>query len=293
MLYMGWLGFAALILGLSGAAHAATAESVPAAGNVSFVSGGVGADALERLEAREKEFNLKLVFTLSEGNYLADVGVRVADAAGKTVIEHVADGPIFMAKLPRGTYTVSATYDGRTQTRKIAVGERLQTAYLRWPAEPGRDITLPLQPREAAAIGTSFGAPGAGGPSPSASAASKSSAGVPFIAGGVGDNMQEQMEARQKNFNLKLVFTLVEGNYLADVDVAIKDAGGKTVLEHHVPGPFLLAELQPGTYGVTATYEGKTRSRKVRVGKSLNTEYFRWPSDPKADVTLTREPGAK
>ena len=284
MRHTGWLSFAVLVFGLSGMGHAATAQSVPAAGNVSFTSGGVGADAVERLKAREKEFNLKLVFTLVEGNYLADVGVRVTDDSGKTVIEHVADGPIFLAKMPAGTYTVTATYNGKTQTRKVTVGERLHTAYLRWSADPGRDITLPLQAREAAAIGTPFGAPGAGRPSTSAS-----SAGVPFIAGEVGENAEKRLEASQKNFNLKLVFTLVEGNYLADVDVAIKDAAGKAVLEHHVPGPFLLAELPPGTYGVTATYEGKTRSRKVRVGKGLNTEYFRWPSDPKVDVTLPRD----
>jgi hypothetical protein len=31
-----------------------------------FISGGIGIDSQERLTAREKEFNLKLVFTLAE-----------------------------------------------------------------------------------------------------------------------------------------------------------------------------------------------------------------------------------
>src|SRR5688572_10076755 len=91
------------------------APSVPARDGVSFVSGGVGENSVAALRARESEFNLKLVFTLTEGEYLADVGVKISDTAGKTVIEHVTDGPIFMARLPPGTYTVAATYSGRPQ----------------------------------------------------------------------------------------------------------------------------------------------------------------------------------
>ena len=84
---------------------------------MSFISGGVGENSVAALKAREGEFNLKLVFTLTEGAYLADVGVKITDAGGKTVIEHVTDGPIFMARLPAGTYTVAATYNGKPQVR--------------------------------------------------------------------------------------------------------------------------------------------------------------------------------
>ena len=80
---------------------------------VSFVSGGIGENSVAALKAREKEFNLKLIFTLTEGNYLADVGVRITDAAGRLVVEHVTDGPIFMARLPAGAYNVQATYNGK------------------------------------------------------------------------------------------------------------------------------------------------------------------------------------
>lgn len=257
----------------------------PAQGGVSFVSGGVGENALAALKAREKEFNLKLIFTLTEGNYLADVGVRVNDAAGRTIIEHVTDGPIFMARLPAGSYAIQATYNGRAQTHKVSVGERLQTAYLRWPAEPGRDVTLPPQSREASAAGKPPATPT---PAP-APAATTSGTAVKFVAGEVGENAEARIKAVQQNFNLKLVFTLVEGNYLADVDVAIRDAGGKTLLQHLVPGPFLLAQLPSGVYEVTASYEGKPHTRKVRVGNRLTTEYFRWPSNPSADFPLPRE----
>ncbi len=143
MQWMRWLGLAAMMVAGLGVAQM-PAEKVLTRGGVSFVAGGIDVASQERLKAIEKEFNLKLVFTLVEGNYVADVGITVKDAAGKSVIQHVADGPFFMAKLPAGTYSVSAVYDGKTQTRKIAVRDgRLRTDYLRWPSKPGIDFPLP------------------------------------------------------------------------------------------------------------------------------------------------------
>jgi hypothetical protein len=249
---------------------------------ISFVSGGVGENSMAALKAREKEFNLKLVFTLNEGNYLADVGVRITDAAGKPVIEHVTDGPIFMARLPSGAYTVQASYNGRAQTRKLSVGERLQTVYMRWPSDPARDVTLPPEAREGRSPASAAAAASRATPPAAAS-------GVRFLAGHVGADSEASISAAQKDYNLKLVFTLVEGNYVADVNVAINDASGKTVLQQLVPGPFLLVRLPSGVYEVSAAYEGKPSSRKVRVGTGLTTEYFRWPSNPSTDVTLPRE----
>jgi hypothetical protein len=119
------------------------AEAVRPDGEVAYVSGGIGIAAQEQLRARESEFNLKLVFALAEGNYLADVGVVVKDAMGRTVINSTADGPFFMARLPAGSYMVRATYDGMTQARAVKVGNRLRTEYLRWPSRPGVDFPGP------------------------------------------------------------------------------------------------------------------------------------------------------
>jgi hypothetical protein len=132
----------ALAGGLAPYPMGATADQEVIRGGVKFISGGVGTDSQERLDSRVKEFNLKLVFTLTEGNYLADVGVTIKDAAGRTVVEHVADGPIFLAKLPAGAYSASVTYEGKSQARKLRVNERLHTEYFRWPANPEADFPL-------------------------------------------------------------------------------------------------------------------------------------------------------
>ena len=128
-----------LIIVLAGFMAETTGMAV-SAGEIAHVSGGIGIDEQQRLEAREREFNLKLVFTLNEGNYVAGVNVGVTDGKGRTVVEDVADGPFFMAKLPAGNYTVAATYEGKTLTRKVQVGSKgLHTENLRWPSNPQTD----------------------------------------------------------------------------------------------------------------------------------------------------------
>lgn len=139
---------AAAILVMAAVVQAAP-ENVISRNGVSYVSGGIGADSQQRLKALEPEFSLKLVFTLAEGNYVSDVNVAIKDARGKTLIEHVADGPFLLAKLPVGKYTVSAIYEGKTQIRQISVkGGRLQTEYLRWPGNPETDFALPPEHRQ-------------------------------------------------------------------------------------------------------------------------------------------------
>jgi hypothetical protein len=128
-----------------------------------------------------------------------------------------------------------------------------------------------------------FAAAGAG-----AQEVAGSQGGVPFLSGGVGEDSVTQMQARARDFNLKLLFTLVEGNYLADVGVTIRDSGGKTLVEQVSNGPFFLATLPPGSYTVAATHDGKTQTRKINIGgKGQHSEHFRWPSTSADNPTLS------
>lgn len=114
-------------------APATAGLQVKKAGEISYVSGGVGKPEREQLRALEKEFNLKLVFAAAEGKYVANVMVVVSDSKGRKLLEHVADGPIFMARLPAGEYSVAAKFAGKSQGRKIKVtADRLRTEVLRW-----------------------------------------------------------------------------------------------------------------------------------------------------------------
>lgn len=95
-------------------------------GNVPYVSGGVGLDEREALSQVSKDYNLKLSFAQTSGNYLGEVAVRIVDPAGQVTLEAVSDGPWFFCALPAGRYTVVVKTDDKTQQKTVTVSERGQ-----------------------------------------------------------------------------------------------------------------------------------------------------------------------
>src|SRR5262249_17483752 len=85
------------------------------AGDIPFVTGGTGADERADLQAKEKDYNLKIVAAATSGDYLAGVRVVIESADKKSLLETRMEGPILLAKLPPGTYTIKATYSSSTR----------------------------------------------------------------------------------------------------------------------------------------------------------------------------------
>jgi len=110
-------------------------DAAQANASAPVISGGVSLNARDNLRAQERDANLKMVFALNTGNYVSDVQVKVVDSKGKVVIDDVSNGPWVLAKLPAGSYTATATYNGKPVTQKFSVGKSgMKTAHFRWPA---------------------------------------------------------------------------------------------------------------------------------------------------------------
>ena len=133
-------GLAAILLGVASLVPVAGANSDDAsfgtAGGVSYVSGGVGTDSIDRLSSLAGDYNLKLVFALNSGNYLSGVEVAITDAAGNSMLNTTSDGPWFLTKLPAGNYRIVATLSGNAVNRQVTVGAAgLRTVDFRWASE--------------------------------------------------------------------------------------------------------------------------------------------------------------
>lgn len=113
----------------TGAALAAL-PSVKTQGDVQYVTGGVGEEEAQSIEAMESKFPLVLEFVEKakpHDEYVADVDVTVTDRKGRNVLMTRADGPFLLAKLPRGEYRVKATYAGHTLAKRIHVAAHAST----------------------------------------------------------------------------------------------------------------------------------------------------------------------
>jgi phosphosulfolactate phosphohydrolase-like enzyme len=104
-------------------------------GEVTFVSGGVGGDERNALQASRADYNLSLLFTVQgTGEYLSEVKVSITDTNGNTYLDTVADGPMLFASLKPGHYTVNAEVDGQVAHKKATiVGNKRSSLSFVWP----------------------------------------------------------------------------------------------------------------------------------------------------------------
>jgi hypothetical protein len=103
------------------------------AADVPHVSGGAGADEREELLAKEQEYNLKIIAAEKSGDYLADVKVVIESANKERMLDATMEGPILLAKLPPGTYTIRATSGRDTLTQTVTIpAQGLRQAVFRW-----------------------------------------------------------------------------------------------------------------------------------------------------------------
>ncbi|HEY0963030.1 MAG TPA: hypothetical protein VGE69_11810 [Pseudomonadales bacterium] len=63
----------------------------------------------------------------------------------------------------------------------------------------------------------------------------------------------------------KLVFFIEAGNFLADVQVNVKDESGRDIVDAVSKGPWMILKLAPGRYSVQATVAGETQGGTIDV----------------------------
>lgn len=88
------------------------------------------------------------------------------------------------------------------------------------------------------------------------------------IFGGVGAGSQQAMRQAAPQYGLGVTFATRSGDYVADVNVVIRDRQGRQVVSTVSEGPMMLVDLPAGRYEVEATYQGQEQQRQVTVPES-------------------------
>lgn len=95
---------------------------------VRYVSGGIGLNEREELNALSKQFNLRIRFAVQGGNYLADINVDITNASGEKVLSAKSEGPWFFAQLAPGIYRVDVQAMDRAQNQSVRVNAGRQAS---------------------------------------------------------------------------------------------------------------------------------------------------------------------
>lgn len=123
-------GLLALFMALQGAPLSAeeadaaarfNAASAPQA-EVPWMSGGIGDEAREEMRRAATAYNVQVIFSARNGDYLAAIPITVTRSNGQQVYSGVSEGPLFYLKLPRGSYKIAAEIDGGWQNKRIEAG---------------------------------------------------------------------------------------------------------------------------------------------------------------------------
>jgi len=140
---------AALALGGIAASPAAAAESTTAThgeatsakagtpktaamSEAKYLNGGVGEDSQAAMRKAAHEWPLHITFSEKSDNaFVADVGLKVLDHAGKTVLAIDNAGPITYVKVSPGEYRIVASHKGKTLTRSVRVDHNTNV-YFHW-----------------------------------------------------------------------------------------------------------------------------------------------------------------
>jgi hypothetical protein len=93
-------------------------------GNITYIAGGIGVDEAKAMKTESKSWPLSIEFSeylVSQDLWVAQVYLRILDSKGKTILETIVDGPMFLGRLPPDNYELFATYEGVTKSRKIQI----------------------------------------------------------------------------------------------------------------------------------------------------------------------------
>ena len=131
-----------------------------------------------------------------------------------------------------------------------------------------------------------FAAPVLANPASSEFNVKTSKAGIKYITGGVGEKQAAQMERRFGEYSFKLVNVRNgdDGAYVANVNTTIKNKAGNAVVTATTNGPWLIADLQPGTYKLTANFNGQTQNRIFNIAENGHERLvLQWKTSDKVD----------
>jgi len=102
---------------------------------IPFITGGKTPEEADAVKRAAQEWPLEVVFEEQDrgtDRKLERMPITITDASGKVVFDGLSEGPILLARLPRGHYIVTTRWDAWTFSRPVTIGEERQRVVFDW-----------------------------------------------------------------------------------------------------------------------------------------------------------------
>jgi hypothetical protein len=113
-------------------------------GPVSYISGGLSRPEADAIKRASQEYPLELVFRQDVNGMPKDLhGVPLEirnDATGKVVFDARSAGPYFIARLPKGRYTVTAHWDNWNFSKDLDIGDARDRVVFAWKRDTPSNV---------------------------------------------------------------------------------------------------------------------------------------------------------
>lgn len=104
-------------------------------GDISYISGGIGRDESDALQATQANYNLRIMNADRYGHFSGDTRIVISDSQHNVLLD-ATSGPLFYANLPKGRYIVEGFSQEQSAKRVITIANG-KAAHVRfvWPED--------------------------------------------------------------------------------------------------------------------------------------------------------------
>jgi hypothetical protein len=132
--YRSYMIALAVALALSAGNAFAGMPEMQQQGDIPYISGGIGSDETDAIEAVKENYNLRVTSADKTGHFRGDTRIIVSDVTEDVLLDTITQGPLFYANLPKGRYTVYGYSEGQSKTQKVTITKGKTTrVHFSWP----------------------------------------------------------------------------------------------------------------------------------------------------------------
>ncbi len=102
---------------------------------IAYVSGGVGKEESEALQATQANYNLRILNADQSGHFSGDTRIVISDMQHNVLLD-ATSGPLFYANLPKGRYIIEGFSDDQTKKKTVNMvnGKTVRIRFI-WPED--------------------------------------------------------------------------------------------------------------------------------------------------------------